>query len=44
MAKEQMTSMIEEDIAKEFKKKCIDKDTSYSDAIEDLMKEFLKRK
>jgi hypothetical protein len=44
MAKEQMTLMIEEDISKEFRKKCIDNSTSYSDATEELMKEYIKRK
>jgi len=44
MSKEPMTLNIDEDVIKEFKKRCIDNDVNYSDAVEELMKEYIKRK
>lgn len=44
MEKEQTAFNIDSEILKEFKKKCIDNEISYSDAVETLMKEYNKRK
>lgn len=35
---------IDQEVFKNFKKKCIDNNTNYSDAMEELMKEYNKRK